>query len=137
MFGNLFSTKPTEQTFTSLSKSDAFDIHLDLTWEIEGTYKKRNTDPEALNKTISLCKKQIAIAPEAKASWVKENAEIGVALDILPMHKGYEQLCVIYEKQGNFIEVISLAEEAKNEGWNGTWSKRIERNKQKLVANKK
>jgi len=47
-------------------------------------------------------------------------------------HTGYKQLCIIREKQGNWQEVIRLAEQAKAEGWEGDWDKRIEKAKKKL-----
>jgi hypothetical protein len=36
------------------------------------------------------------------------------------------------KKEGNFQEVIRLAEQAKSEGWAGDWDKRIEKAKKKL-----
>lgn len=50
----------------------------------------------------------------------------------LSEHLGYKQLCTIREKEGNFLEVIRLAEQAKSEGWEGDWDKRIEKAKKKL-----
>jgi hypothetical protein len=47
-------------------------------------------------------------------------------------HTGYKQLCIIRENQGNFAEVIKLAEQAKSEGWAGDWDKRIEKARKKL-----
>jgi len=53
----------------------------------------------------------------------------------LPVHTGYKQLCIIYEKQENWQEVIRLAEEAKAIGWvdgtAGGWDKRIEKARKK------
>lgn len=50
----------------------------------------------------------------------------------LPEHTGYKQLCIIYDKQGNYSEIIRLAEEAKKQGWNGDWDKRIENARKKI-----
>jgi hypothetical protein len=47
-------------------------------------------------------------------------------------HTGYKQLCITRENQGNFAEVIRLAEQAKSEGWEGDWDKRIEKARKKL-----
>ena len=133
MFGNLFSKKPTPQTHIPPKRRDAFDTHLDLTWKIEAAYKKRDSDPKAIEKTIELCKMQIALAPEAKIAWTKEDNSLGIQDSVLPMHKGYEQLCVLYEKQSDFDSAIALAREAKQEGWAGEWDKRIERSQKKLL----
>ena len=50
----------------------------------------------------------------------------------LGIHIGYNRLCIIREKQGNWQEVIRLAEQAKSEGWVGDWDKRIEKARKKL-----
>jgi hypothetical protein len=50
----------------------------------------------------------------------------------LGIHAGYNQLSIIREKQGNWLEVIKLAKQAKAEGWAGDWDKRIEKAKKKL-----
>ena len=112
-------------------KQDAFDVHLELMFDIEASYKERDTDPQAIQKTIDYCGAQISIAEEAKKSWLKECSDIGGDRS-LPTHKGYEQLCIIFEKQKKFDEVIKLATQAKEQGWNGDWDKRIERCNKKL-----
>ncbi len=109
-----------------MRKRNAFDVHLELTWKIEETYRDRDSDPTALQKTIDCCWTQIMIADEAKQSWLKEFGAIGVH-HLLPTHKGYEQLCIIFEKQKRFNEAIKLATQAKAQGWDGDWAKRIER----------
>jgi hypothetical protein len=133
MFGNLFSSKNNIDQEFSDRKKDAFDTHLELSWKIESTYKKRDIDPNALKTTIDYCWKQILIADEAKKAWLKECDEIGFSSNhTLPTHKGYSQLCIIFERQKKFDEVIKLAKQAKEQGWNGDWDKRIERCEKKL-----
>lgn len=51
-------------------------------------------------------------------------------------HTGYKQLCIIRENEGNYTEVIRLAEQAKSEGWAGDWDKRIEKARKKLGSHK-
>ena len=51
-------------------------------------------------------------------------------------HTGYKHLCIIRENQGNYAEVIRLAEQAKSEGWIGDWDKRIEKARKKLESGK-
>ncbi len=48
-----------------------------------------------------------------------------------PVHVGYKQLCIIYEKLGKYNEAIELAEKAKSEKWSEDWDKRIEKLKKK------
>lgn len=123
--------------FISDRKKDAFDIHLELSWKIESMYKERDTDPDAIKKTIDYCKIQIAIAEEAKNAWIKECDNLGDKYHLMPTHKGYDQLCIILEKEKKFNEVISLATQAKIQGWAGDWDKRIDRCKTKLETSAK
>ena len=51
-----------------------------------------------------------------------------------PEHTGYTQLCVIRAKEERWEEVLSLAMQAKTEGWTGDWDKRIEKARKKLGA---
>lgn len=44
-----------------------------------------------------------------------------------PGHRGFMQLAIIREKEGNFGAAIALAEQAKGQGWTGDWDKRIGR----------
>lgn len=53
-----------------------------------------------------------------------------------PVHTGYKQLCIIYEKMGKYQDVIELAERAKLEKWNDDWDKRIEKNTIKMNKSK-
>ena len=53
-------------------------------------------------------------------------------IKILPLHTGFQQLAIIYEKQKKYTEMIDLCIRADNEGWNGIWKKRIEKAKKKL-----
>jgi hypothetical protein len=50
----------------------------------------------------------------------------------IPGHSGYKRLCMIRETQGDYEAVINLATQAKSEGWQGDWDKRIERARKKL-----
>lgn len=114
-----------------IKKQDAFDVHLTLSSKIEETYKNRNSDSKALQKTIDYCLVQIAISEDAKKSWIDECIELG-SVPQLPVHRGYEKLCIIFEKQEQFEKAIELAKQAKKQGWNGDWDKRIERCEAKI-----
>lgn len=49
-----------------------------------------------------------------------------------PVHTGYKQLCIIYEKMGLYKEAIDLAEQAKAQKWSDDWDKRIDKLKKKI-----
>ena len=50
-----------------------------------------------------------------------------------PVHVGYKQLCIIFERQGKYEEALNLAKQAKKEKWNEDWDKRIEKYQKKLT----
>ncbi len=50
----------------------------------------------------------------------------------LPSHVGYKQLAIILEKEKKYDKAIALCNQAKREGWNDDWDKRIERCEKKL-----
>ena len=104
-------------------------IHFFYQSKLEIYYRHRNNDLDALDKAIEGCNQQIKIAPQAAKAWKDEYN------DPLPLHKGYEQLAIILEKQEKFDEVIKLCKEAMTQGWNGSWEKRIERCEKKKEKN--
>lgn len=137
MFGFLFSQQNTTETYVTPKPRvrDAFDVHLSLMEKIKRTYRKRETDPKAIEKTIALCIKQIEISEQAKTAWLKEEKSLGLA-GTLPAHYGYKQLAIIYEKLEQYSLAIEVAQKAKQQGWDDDWDKRIKRCDKKLKAKK-
>jgi tetratricopeptide (TPR) repeat protein len=94
---------------------------------IQINYRNRE-NVECLRAAENACLKMISLAPEAarayKSKFPKEQ---------LPGHKGYEQMAIIYEKQGRFQDAITLSQEAASQQWDGDWAKRIERCGKKSV----
>lgn len=105
---------------------NVLDRHFTLSEKMVIYYRERETSPEAMEKAIQACKKQIAMAPEATKAFLKEY--LG---QTLPAHAGYRQLRIILEKQGKFDESIELCEQAKARGWTDDWDKQIETLKKK------
>lgn len=107
-------------------KGDILDKHF-LYSEMVSVFYPQRQQKDNLNKTIEACKKQISLTSKAakafKGKYPKQE---------LPSHKGYEQLVIILDKQGNQKEAIVLCEQAKEQGWAGDWDKRINRYRQKL-----
>jgi len=54
----------------------------------------------------------------------------------IPRHYGYDQLAIIYEKQGKFKEAIKLCETGRSQGWANEFDKRLVRLRKKLKNNK-
>jgi len=106
--------------------SHIFNLHFFYPTKMRLFYKKRE-NPAALQEAINACLKQIEIAEKAATAFRKEYKD-----SPLPSHEGYEQLCIIYEKQGQFDEAIKIAEQAKRQDWSGNWDGRIERCRKKL-----
>jgi len=105
-----------------LSKdASALDKHYLYQTVIEANYRDRDNE-ESLKAAIDACLKMISSAPEAARAYKAE-----FPVEQLPGHKGYEQLAIIYEKQGRFQDAIAVSEQAANQKWGGDWAKRIER----------
>ena len=90
-------------------------------------YKNRDKEINALSEAIEACKKQISISEESKKAFQREFRK-----KPLPIHVGYKQLAIILDKQKKYDELIQLCEQAKEQGWNENWDKRIEKAKNKL-----
>ena len=101
--------------------NDILDLHFTLQTMMEIYYRDRDTEPDALSKAIQACEEQISIAPQAVAEFKKQDF-----FDGLPSHAGYDQLRIIYKKQGEYLKAIALCEQARKQGWNGDWDKKIE-----------
>lgn len=119
--------EPVSQFSTS---SPILDKHFELSENIPLYYKKR--EDEGLEKTIETCRQQIELAPQAKAVFLEQYPD-----QLLPSHRGYEQLVIVLDKQGKYDEAIRLCEQAKNEGWSGDWDRRIVRYKAKGEVTRK
>jgi tetratricopeptide (TPR) repeat protein len=111
-----------------LSKdASALDNHYLYQTIIQFNYRNRENG-ENLKAAIDACLKMISLAPEAARAYKSEFPK-----EQLPGHKGYEQLAIIYEKQGRFQDAIAVSEQAANQHWGGDWAKRIERCGKKLM----
>lgn len=106
-------------------EGDAVRRHFAYHAILEWYYRFREQLPNALECAILACEKQIGIATQAAAGFRETS-------DILPLHRGYEQLAIILEKQGRFGEAIELSRRALDEGWGAGWEARIARNRKKL-----
>ncbi len=105
------------------------DLHFMYQHIIQIYYKDRNV-PEYFDKAIWACKKQIELSKKSANEFIRDPYNKDGSL---PRHIGYEQLAIILEKEKKYDEAIRLCEQAKNEGWNGDWDKRIGRCKKKKV----
>lgn len=110
------------------SCKDVLDRHFFCLSAIRVYYANRDNDAEALDKAVFFCKEQIKLAPKAKKLFLKESSS-----GVLPVHTGYKQLAIIYEKQKKYAEALSISEDAYSEGWNlDDCTKRIDKLKGKL-----
>lgn len=106
-----------------LSKTEGsiLDVHFLYGHKLSIYYKDRDS-PGGLEKAIESCKQQIAISKKAAKEFLKEYDG-----SPLPSHKGYQQLAIIFEKQGKYTEAINLCKQAAEQGWAGDWEKRVVR----------
>ena len=109
----------------SESEDSVLDAHFLFGQKLEIYYKDRKT-PGYLEAAVEACNQQIALSVKAAQEFRREYRG-----SQLPSHKGYQQLAIIFEKQGKFDETIELCCKAKEQGWAGDWEKRIERCRRK------
>jgi hypothetical protein len=105
------------------ASSDPLDLHFVELLAIKLWYRRRDSTPGALDAAIVACERQIGIGPQAFAPLM-------AAFGMVPGHRGFQQLAIIREKQGDYAEAIRLCREAESQGWrdgNDDWSKRIAR----------
>jgi len=107
--------------------TNIIDIHFFYQHKIQIYYKDRDNNSQAFDIAKQACLEQIKIAPKVAIAFKNEFNDT-----FLPGHVGYTQLAIIEEKEKNWKTVIDLATQAKKEGWNGDWDKRIERCKKKI-----
>jgi len=102
------------------------DLHFNILERITEHYRRRQ-DGDNYHKAIIACKAQIKIQADVAKQFVVEYPE-----QSLPVHTGYNQLIIILEKEKKIKDALHLAKEAKSNGWNGDWDKRIEKLQAKL-----
>ncbi len=110
------------------SERNILNLHFFYSTKMKLFYKERK-NPEALLEAVNACLRQIEIADKAATAFHKE-----LGNNELPLHEGYEQLCIIKEKQMKFEDTIKLAQQAKKQGWGGDWDSRIERCRKKIKS---
>lgn len=118
-----------------LSSANVLDRHFLYQQMIETYYRARDTSPDALDNAIAACQKQIDIAPSAAKAFKKEYSAQEAERTFgarLPAHVGYTQLAIIRDKQKKYEEALHMCRQAKQQGWNGDWDKRIARYEERL-----
>jgi hypothetical protein len=105
------------------ANDNILDLHFAIQERITEHYRKRQEGDNYHNAIVS-CRAQIKIQDE---QFIREYPN-----QALPAHTGYNQLVIILEKEKKIQEALQLAEEAKANGWNGDWAKRIEKLQGKL-----
>ena len=136
---------------------DILTAHFFYQAKCQVNYRWREIDDFALQRAIDACRSQIAIAPQAAEAFVPSQAkpvvvvdwlndseaeiqrkarliseghatsELYGGLESLPSHHGFKQLAIILQKRGDFDDALAFCREAKAQGWNGDWEKRIAR----------
>lgn len=121
----------------------------ELTWLIPQTYSKRDSDSNAIDKTVALCEEQIKLSydiahydtlrwhwsfAQRKRNSVRFEHHPEYQRHYLDIEKfglrkciGFERLAIIHEKQGDYEAALRCVVRARTEGWPGEWDKRIQR----------
>lgn len=111
-------------------ESDIINVHFVYHYGIELYYSNRDKIEGALDGAIEYCKKQISISEEVKKAYLSKEK-------LLPNHRGFKQLAIIYEKQGELEKAMEVTRLALKQGWNEDSERRFQRLEKKLAKIKK
>jgi hypothetical protein len=149
--GNVCSSKAPEvfakAEELALQEGDVLDLHFAYSEAIKFWYSRRDADPEALPAAIAACEQQIALGPRVARAFRQDAIDSAGKLSgfagerVEPVfasmsHRGFQQLAIIREKQGDFAEALRLAIEAQTQGWRDgkkSWDDRIARLERRLA----
>ena len=109
-------------------EKDIINIHFVYHYGIEIYYSNRDKIEGALDSAIEYCKKQISISEEVKNAYLSKDK-------FLPNHRGFKQLAIIYEKQGELEKAIEVTKLALEQGWNEDSKRRLQRLEKKFSRN--
>jgi hypothetical protein len=105
--------------------SDAEDRHFLIDVLVREAYRLRDAHPEALDDATAACREQIELAPRVATVMRQRYGRP------LPAHVGFKQLAIILEKQKDYTQAVEVVEQARAQGWDGDWDKRLERLKRR------
>lgn len=124
------------------------DLHFLYSAMIRVYYKDRENSA-SLARVIWACKRLIELSTKAAAEFKREHRELkAIAIKNgssssklparckLPRHIGFQQLCIILEKDGDFKGALQLAKRAYRDGWDGDWSLRIPKLERRVLSSK-
>lgn len=111
--------------------------HFELLTQIQEAYQAYKHNQGSLRSVVTLCQKQIEIAPQMalviRADF-KEMQEYvnryGIApipdsAFAMPNHEGFNRLYEIRRGQRRLAEALELARQAQEQGWAGDWNEAI------------
>ncbi len=116
------------EAIANSSKVKAEDLHF-MYGSLMAIHYKDRANPDSYQKAIESAERMIEIAPKVAAAMKRKYP------GPLPAHRGYEQLAIIREKEGDLQAAIALCSQALKQGWAGDWEKRIERYQKKADKN--
>ena len=124
------------------------DLHFHYSTMIQVYYKNRDV-PASLTRAAWACQRQIELSPQAASEFKREHRELRAsairdgydsnlpARCKLPRHIGFQQMCIILEKEGDYKGALRLAKRASREGWDGDWDRRIPKLEKRVDSAKK
>ena len=143
-----FQAQPLKFDINYRPSRESINRFKELTWLIPQTYAERESDPNAIDKTIGLCEEQInlfydmahydflwwryTLAQRKRNSVRYENDPeylkiyLQQARDFrLSSCIAYKRLAIILEKEKDYASALRCVVKAKTEGQHGDWDKRI------------
>ncbi len=88
----------------NLNASNPYELHFAYNGLIKLYYKNIRYRPDATEKLIHFCKKDIGLFPKFRDAWFDQNPDY----DFLPRIPSFQRLIQVYEREGRLHEAIDV-----------------------------
>ncbi|MBN2132349.1 MAG: hypothetical protein JW741_22805 [Sedimentisphaerales bacterium] len=111
----------------ALAENDLIGLHFVYQETIRLHYKWRETFRNALDLAFAACHKQMQYAAQAAEALQEAFPERP-----LPAHFGFQRAASILEQRKAYEQALKICRRAKQQGWAGNWTWRMQRIQKKL-----
>lgn len=112
-------------------QNDPYELHFIYNGFIKLFFKHRNRIPDAEEKLITICKRDIELFPKFRDAWFSRNPDY----KFLPRIPSFQRLIQVYEKRNQLEEAIKVCELAiqygLDDGTKGGFEARLQKLKKK------
>ena len=111
----------------ALAENDLVGLHFVYQETIRLHYKWRDQFRDAVDLAFAACHKQMQIAAETAQALREKFGDRP-----LPPHFGFQRAASILEKRAAYKQALEICRRARQQGWEGNWTWRVQRITRKL-----